>query len=234
MKKAFIVFVGAIALVLAAAPLAMAADMAPLKIELPEKSFMGTPLDYWSEILEFKYQPREAFNAPSDAALLSTGKPITSSDKNPTMGKLSMLTDSDKSFQEKALVEIGKGPQWIQIDLEKKSKIYAVVVWHYHMADRVYFDFATKVANDADFTQDVTVLYNNDHDNSSGLGVGTDKEFIEDNEGKLIPGNKKDAEGNPIKGEYVEGRYVRLYSKGNTANDRNHYIEIEVYGAPAE
>ena len=28
------------------------------------------------------------------------------------------------------------------------------------------------------------------------------------------------------------GRYVRLYSRGNTANDLNHYIELEVYGLP--
>ena len=28
----------------------------------------------------------------------------------------------------------------------------------------------------------------------------------------------------------VKGRYVRLYSNGNTSNDTNHYIEVEVYG----
>ena len=46
-------------------------------------------------------------------------------------------------------------------------------------------------------------------------------EWIETNEGRLI-----DAKG-------VKGRYVRLYSNGNTSNDMNHYIEIEVYGRPA-
>jgi hypothetical protein len=31
----------------------------------------------------------------------------------------------------------------------------------------------------------------------------------------------------------LRGRHVRLYSNGNTANDLNHYIEVEVYGKPA-
>ena len=30
-----------------------------------------------------------------------------------------------------------------------------------------------------------------------------------------------------------QGRYVRCYSKGNTNNDLNHYIEVEVYGKPS-
>ena len=31
-----------------------------------------------------------------------------------------------------------------------------------------------------------------------------------------------------------KGRYVRFYSNGNTSNDLNHYIEIDVYGKPVE
>jgi hypothetical protein len=56
---------------------------------------------------------------------------------------------------------------------------------------------------------------------SAGLGLGKDLEYIENYLGKLI-----DAKG-------VRGRYVRLYSRGNTSNDLNHYIEVEVYGKPA-
>lgn len=29
-------------------------------------------------------------------------------------------------------------------------------------------------------------------------------------------------------------RYVRLHSNGNTANDRNHYIEVEIRGRKAK
>ena len=77
-----------------------------------------------------------------------------------------------------------------------------------------------QVADDPDFTQDVKTVYNNDKDNSSGLGVGTDKEYFETYEGRLM-----DAKG-------VEGRYVRLYSKGSTYSALNRYTEVEVW-APA-
>ena len=56
----------------------------------------------------------------------------------------------------------------------------------------------------------------------SGLGIGRDKEYIDVAEGRLF-----DPKG-------AKGRYVRLYSRGNTANDMNHYVEVEVFGKPAK
>jgi hypothetical protein len=79
-----------------------------------------------------------------------------------------------------------------------------------------------QVADDADFITNVRTLFNNDIDNSAGLGVGKDKHYTETNEGKLI-----DARG-------VKARYVRLYSRGNTSDDLNHYIEVAVYATPAK
>jgi hypothetical protein len=66
----------------------------------------------------------------------------------------------------------------------------------------------------------VQTVFNNDRDNSLGLGAGANLHYTETNEGKLI-----DSQG-------VQGRYVRLYSNGNTSDDLNHYIEVEVYGRP--
>ena len=83
-------------------------------------------------------------------------------------------------------------------------------------------------ADDADFVTGVKTLFNNDHDNSSGLGVGKDKEYIEANEGKLVDCSKVDG-GKPVK-----TRYIRLYTNGNTSNEMNHFIEVEVYGRPAK
>jgi len=77
------------------------------------------------------------------------------------------------------------------------------------------------VADDADFITNVRTIYSNDQDNSSGMGVGKGRPYIDTNLGKLF-----DAKG-------VKGRYVRVYSRGNTANDLNHYIEVEVFGKPA-
>ena len=57
--------------------------------------------------------------------------------------------------------------------------------------------------------------------------MGKQLEYIDDYRGKVI--DVKDAKGQPVR-----GRYVRLYSNGNTSNDQNHYIEVEVYGKPAK
>ena len=75
-----------------------------------------------------------------------------------------------------------------------------------------------QVADDPDFTASVQTLFNNDRANALGLGVGTDREYFETYEGKLI--DAKD----------VEGRYLRFYSKGSTQSALNEYTAIEVYG----
>jgi hypothetical protein len=84
----------------------------------------------------------------------------------------------------------------------------------------VYHDVVVQVANDPGFVENVTIFFNNDHDNSLGLGTGGDPHYIETNKGRLI-----DAKG-------ITGQFVRLYSNGNTDNKMNHYIEVEVHGKP--
>jgi hypothetical protein len=54
-----------------------------------------------------------------------------------------------------------------------------------------------QVSDDPDFKESVRTLFNNDFDRSSNLGAGTDHEYVENYEGKLI-----DAKG-------VDGRYMR-------------------------
>ena len=76
------------------------------------------------------------------------------------------------------------------------------------------------MADDPDFITNVQTVFNNDIDNSSGIGAGRDMHYVETSEGKLI-----DAKG-------VQGSYVRCYSNGNTNNDLNHYIEVAIYGKP--
>lgn len=212
----------ALALVVTLAPAfaedAPAGDMAALEIELPEPFFGGTPLDYWGPNLEPQdYRDRPPFMAPKGAANVALKKTVTSS-VPPVHGELKQITDGDKHYARTSLVEIPGGVQWVQIDLEKECDIYAILVWHFHEGNRVYFDMVLQVSNDPEFTKDVKTVYNNDHDNSSGLGVGEDKEFIESYKGRLV-----DTKG-------VTARYVRLYGNGNTADDFNHFVEIEVYG----
>jgi hypothetical protein len=109
----------------------------------------------------------------------------------------------------------------VTIDLGAPYNIYAIVVWHYHKQARVYKDVVVQVADDADFIKNVQTVFNNDNDNTLGLGVGSNMNYVETSEGKLI-----DAKG-------VVARYVRCHSNGNTSNDLNNYIEVEVYGLPA-
>jgi len=190
-----------------------------IKIELPEPYYGGTPLDYFGPNLEEPtYTKRAPLMAPAGTTNIAKGKAVTSNASSTNFGKLEQITDGLKEYQEKYVVELPKGHQWIQIDLGAPSTISAIVMWHFHAAERVYFDVAIEVADDAGFTKNVRKVYNNDHDNSAGAGVGEDKEYIEKYDGRLVD----------AKGEVAQ--FVRLYSKGNTSDDTNHYVEVDVYG----
>ncbi len=217
MKKMTFIVMAAVC----AAMIGQAADepMIKLKLDLPKPMFIGTPPALKSANLEPKRTgPRPDMMVPAAVTNLASGKAVTGSDTMPVIGELAMVTDGDKDGADGSNVELSPGKQHVQIDLGKSGTLYAIAVWHYHAQARVYRDVVVQVSDDADFIKDVQTVFNNDHDNSSGLGVGKDKEYIETNEGKLI-----DAKG-------VKGRYVRLYSNGNTTGDVNHYIEVEVYG----
>jgi len=201
---------------------ASAQDKVPLKTELPKPLFVGTPVPVKLSNLEPPRQgKRPDFLVPAGTTNLAAGKKVTSSDKEPVMGTIDLVTDGDKAGDEGSWVELAPGKQWVQIDLEKSANIYAILVWHYHSQARVYLDVVVQVSDDPEFAKDVTTVFNADAQNELGLGAGKDLAYIESYEGKLI-----DAKG-------VKGRYVRLYSKGNTTNKLNHYIEVEVFGKPA-
>ena len=201
---------------------AFAQDKVPLKTDLPKPLFIGTPVPIKVPNLEPKQKgDRPDFLVPAGTTNLAKGKKVTASDSDPTMGTLDLVTDGDKEGDEGSWVELGPGKQWVQIDLEKDANIFALMVWHYHSQERVYFDVVVQVSDDPKFETGVTTIYNNDSANELGLGAGKDQPYIEIYQGKLM-----DAKG-------VKGRYVRLYSKGNTTNKLNHYIEVEVFGKPA-
>lgn len=198
------------------------AQMVALDIKLPKPMFIGTPSNLQVPNLEKPLgKPRPPFLAPEGTTNVAFGKPVTSSDEAPVIGEVNLSTDGDKEAGDGSYVELGPFLQHVTIDLGKKENIYAILVWHYHKQPRVYYDVIVEVADDASFTTNVVTLFNNDHDNSAKMGAGQDKNYVETSEGKLI-----DAKG-------VQARYVRLYSNGNSNDDLNHYIEVEVYGKPA-
>jgi hypothetical protein len=194
-----------------------------LPIVLPQPVFEGTPQNLKVPNLEKpSYKARQPFLAPAGVKNVARRKTVVSSDMNPIVGELSMITDGERSGEEGYYVELGPGLQHVTVDLGAPHEIYAVLFWHYHKAPRVYFDVIVQVADDAKFTKNVRTLMNNDHDNTSGLGAGKDQNYVETSEGRLVDG----------KGAIA--RYVRLYSKGNNANDLNHYVEVEVFGRPSK
>ena len=211
----------------AAEPEAAGQKMVPLQFVLPKPLFQGTPKNIKASATLEKYdeRPRAAFYAPEGTTNLALHKKVTASDAAPVVGELSMVTDGDKDGADGSYVELAPGKQWIQIDLEKTADIYALLVWHYFGEGRVYHDIVIQVSDDPDFLTGVQTVFNNDFDNSAGLGIGKHLEYIDDSRGRLF--DAKTAEGKPVR-----GRYVRLYSNGNTSNDLNHYIEVEVWGKP--
>ncbi len=197
--------------------------LVPLEIELPKPMFIGTPQNIGVERLEKPLgKPRPPFMAPVDTQNVALGKSVVSTDQEPIIGEIAMITDGDKEGMDGSFVELGPFEQHVTIDLGAKHEIFAIVMWHYHKQARVYLDVVVQAADDPDFITNVRMLFNNDFDNSCGLGVGNDLHYVETAEGKLI-----DAKG-------VQGRYVRLYSNGNNSNDLNHWIETEVYGRPVK
>ena len=200
------------------------AGSVPINLKLPKPAFKGTPkhVPPGTRLEKPRGKPRPPFPAPKGTTNVAKGKRVFSSDDEPIIGDVKLVTDGDKEASEGAYVELGPGLQHVQIDLKDKHKIHAIVFWHYHASARVYHDVVVRVSNDKDFITEVKTLFSNDYDNSSGLGIGNDLEYWDTYEGKLI-----DAKG-------IEARYVRLYSNGSTADDQNHYTEVEVYGLPAK
>lgn len=191
-----------------------------LTTDIPREDIQGTPVAVKLPNLQKVQTKAPSLSVPEGTVLLSKGKTVTSSDDFPIIGELSLITDGDKDAGEGYFVELMSGLQWVQIDLEASAELFGIWIWHYHNQARAYHDVVVQVSDDAEFKKGVTTLFNNDYDNSSELGKGSDQPYIENRFGLLI-----DAKG-------AKGRYVRLYSNGNTATDSNHYIEVEVFGIP--
>ncbi|HYW48533.1 MAG TPA: hypothetical protein VE959_37060 [Bryobacteraceae bacterium] len=202
---------------------AQSMSLQPLPIVLPKPLFEGTPEPVSVPNLEKALgKPRPPFLAPAGTANVALHKLVTSSDSSPLIGDLDMVTDGNTAGTDGTYVELKAGMQTVTIDLEAPHTIYAILIWHYLKEARSYKGVVVQVADDPDFISDVRTLFNNDNDNSSGFGIGTDRRYVETAEGKLI-----DAKG-------VVARYVRLASQGSDRTQGSHYVEVEVFGKPVK
>jgi hypothetical protein len=194
--------------------------LVPLKVDFPPPVLTGTPVPAKLTNLEAPNVKPAPIMVPPGLTNLAKGKKVTSSDPAPVIGDLTLITDGDKDSEEGYFVELDRGLQWVQIDLGASAELYAIAVWHYHAQARAYLSVIVQVSDDPEFKKDVKTLFNNDDQNRAGFGSGTSPAYLDKNTGRVIPANKAVA------------RYVRLYSAGNTANELNHYIEVEVFGRP--
>jgi hypothetical protein len=193
-----------------------------LNIALPARTLKGTPEDLpKGDMIEpLSEKSRPPYLIAKGVRNVALGKALTSSVK-PFTGELNQITDGKKEAFDDDAVEMKKGTQWIQVDLGQAFAIEAIVMWHDHRYIQVMHDVIVQVAEEPEFKNNVQLVFNNDVDNSSGLGVGTDKEYFETHEGKIV-----DAKG-------VKGRYVRACTKGGSLSALNCWQEIEIYALPA-
>ena len=205
-----------LALCLLVLPLGLFAEDKELPLVLPKSVALGTPRPMKINNLE------PVSSVPAAAVNLAKGCNVTSSAREAAAGDFSYLTDGDKGGEEGFEVELPRGAHWVQVDLAKSAEISAIALWHFHRERRVYFNVIVQISDDSAFKKDVTTVYNNDAEGELGLGKGKDYCYYESNEGRVIPVAA------------VKGRYVRFYSKGNSAGPSNDYIETEVWGVPAK
>jgi hypothetical protein len=195
----------------------------PLNIVLPPPTSKGTPEDLpkGPHIEPPSDKAPAALMVPKGVKNLALGKPVTTS-VAPYVGDPNQITDGKKDPSDDDSIEFKKGSQWIQVDLGETCAVYAVAMWHDHRYVQLMHDVIVQISDDKEFKNGVTTVFNNDTDNTSGAGVGTDREYFEMKWGKVA-----DAKG-------AKGRYVRSYTRGGSLSAANCWQEIEVYGLPAK
>lgn len=193
-----------------------------LPLTLPAPSLKGTPEDLpvGPNIEPLPDRPPQPFMVPQGVTNVAVGRSVSGSD-TPWMGQLSQITDGKKEAFDLDCVGMKKGLQWVQVDLGHPYAIYAVVIWHDHRYTQLMQDVIVQVADDPLFQKGVTTLFNNDRDNSSGLGTGAQLEYFETHWGRVIDG----------KG--IKARYVRSYLNGSHRERLSYWQELEVYALPA-
>lgn len=198
-----------------------------LKIDYPKPMFVGTPVPTGNIPNMEKPDPeavkKRDIKVPKGTTNVAKGKKVTSSDPAPIIGSLDLVTDGDADGADGNYVELAPGTQWVQVDLGAPMNIWKVLLWHFHKNTAIYFNTVVQVSDDPEFKKDVTTLFSNDTDDKLKLGVkGTDKNYIETNHGRFI------------EGKGAKARYVRCWSAGNSANEMNHYVELQVFGTPVK
>lgn len=199
----------------------------------------GTPLYFAMKTVGSSGQVSALSSAVTVSTLpvanIALGKPVTTnSTVNPSGQPISALTDGVKTRDAYSLYSVADGPKWAQLDLGMTYDIARINIrndWGASAdAYRYARDVVVQLSNDASFASGVVTVFNNDGDNSAGLGAGTDAEYMEpaDGSGKDI-----------LLADTVGARYVRYWANGHvrvngSVNTVDTPVEIEVYADPQD
>jgi mono/diheme cytochrome c family protein len=125
---------------------------------------------------------------------------------------------TDRFGYHSAISSTADAVKWLQLDFGRETDLAEIAIHPCHDDfNKIGAGFGfpvryrVEVANDPAFTAGVTVIA--DHSSADVANPGIEPQVI---------------------AAAAKGRYVRLYSHGNTANSLNHYIEVEVWGTPAK
>jgi hypothetical protein len=170
-----------------------------------------------------KEKKRAPFMVPSGVRNIALFRPVSSSEQEPVTGDVDQITDGLKKSGQFDFVELGPGRHWVQVDLGDTRTLYAIVIWHFYKNAVIYNDVIVQVAEDAAFSRNVRTLFNNDHDNSSGMGKGSDTAYCSRWWGEVVDTRGKGRQG-------TRARYVRVYTAEGMEEEPVRFVEISVYG----
>ena len=121
---------------------------------------------------------------------LAQGITPTTNGASDSASNIERATDGDLS-DNKAWT-LGNGLKYAQLDLGDSQRVDSLRVWRHHedygdnLVRRRYHDVVFQLSDDPTFASGVTTVFNNDLDNSAGLGRGTDGEYDETPTGKIV------------------------------------------------
>ena len=141
-----------------------------------------------------------------------------------------MINDGEKSGGDGFFVELGPGPQWVQIDLGASYALHAILAWHYHSQARVYRDVIVQVSDDANFKTGVTTVFNNDHDNTSKLGAGQGQGV---HRGRRGPAVRPEGRDGPLRAPLLEREHDERPDPLRRSRGLRHARRSDARGASA-
>lgn len=118
-------------------------------------------------------------------------------------GAYEMLTDGNTDTDP----YIG-GPAWVQVDLQDEYLIDTIKIWHYYGDGRTYHSNKIALSKSGNFLGEEVVVFDTDD---------TDEEYAETAEGKTITFDP------------VEAVFIRSWVNGSTANEWNHWVELQAF-----